>query len=781
MIVTGWSQIGDTPGHSARLLSVSFEVRRGVPATCCVSVGGGPAGSHNDRTNTASIRAARRDSPKTMIRAESVEAIKRDAGTVKLFRDMSIGLKLWTFAGAAALILAVFAGFGLMTMNKVKVNGPLYREIVLGKDLVADVLPPPEYIIETYLTALEMTTETDAGTLADLEKRIVRLRGEYDARHDYWTEYLADGEMKEALLVTSYEPAIRFYELLDAEFLPAIASGDTATAVSLVDGELKAAYDEHRSAIDAVVAMSLANNAAVETNATRVISTSTVYMAVLALGSIAAIAAFSFVMSRYLTSNIQAVGSALRRISSGDFSAQLDDKSSDELGDMTKAYGDMREYLLSAVSFAENVGAGDLSVVATPKSNKDALNNAFVVMIDSLRTLIAKLNANADGLAAASAQLAGAADQAGEAVQGISATSQQVAKGAQDQSRSMQDASISVSELSRTIISVGKGAKDQAHGVARAQEIVKQVAQASASTAQSAQHATEAAREADRAANSGREMVEKAIDGMARIRAAVQSESEKIAGLGQKSAEIGKIVAVIGEIAAQTNLLALNAAIEAARAGEQGRGFAVVAAEVRTLAERASQATKEIAALITAVQKGVDESVKATEQGAKQVAEGSQVVDQAGKALQQIIGSVSAVTGQIEQISAASEEVAASSDEMVKTIEGVSAIALATSEAVTSMSATSEQVARAMESISAVTEESSAAAEEASAGTEEMSAQVEEVVASTQALAKMADELKQAVSMFKLSDDGTVAKAAVEPIQVATPKALYRTPSRRAA
>ncbi len=170
-----------------------------------------------------------------------------------------------------------------------------------------------------------------------------------------------------------------------------------------------------------------------------------------------------------------------------------------------------------------------------------------------------------------------------------------------------------------------------------------------------AQKGAEGARQATETAQNGAAMVQRTIDGIGRIKNAVETASGEITKLGERSAEIGKIIAVIDDIAAQTNLLALNAAIEAARAGEQGRGFAVVADEVRNLAERVASATKEIADLIGGVQAGVDGSVKAMEDGSKETEEGTQLAAQAGESLQQILDAVAGVNTQIEQIASGSE------------------------------------------------------------------------------------------------------------------------------
>jgi methyl-accepting chemotaxis protein len=154
----------------------------------------------------------------------------------------------------------------------------------------------------------------------------------------------------------------------------------------------------------------------------------------------------------------------------------------------------------------------------------------------------------------------------------------------------------------------------------------------------------------------------------------VSDTAEKVEELGKSSDQIGKIIAVIDEIAEQTNLLALNAAIEAARAGEQGRGFAVVADEVRKLAERTTKATKEVAQTIEAVQAGTRTAVEKMHAGTAQVQAGVGAVTTAGASLAEIIQSAQEVRDMIAQIATAATQQAEVTRQITSSMEGISKI-----------------------------------------------------------------------------------------------------------
>jgi len=223
--------------------------------------------------------------------------------------------------------------------------------------------------------------------------------------------------------------------------------------------------------------------------------------------SIAIMMVIGFFLSRSIVSGVNIIGNALQKIALGDVTAEANITSKDEIGEMALSYGEMREYLVQSAEAANRIGNGDLTVEVKPRSENDALGNAFVRMVDSLRSLIGQVRTTADNLGGASNQLAGAAQQAGQSTQGMSATTQQLANGAQQQAESVDSTATAVGQLSKAIDQITRGSQEQAGQVEQASNIVSQVSKAVGEVAQNAQATATGSQEANEAARAGAEMV----------------------------------------------------------------------------------------------------------------------------------------------------------------------------------------------------------------------------------------------------------------------------------
>ncbi len=350
--------------------------------------------------------------------------------------DMRVKLVL-----AGFVLIAIFSAFWAMsfsTLNQLKVNGPNYKRIVQGKDLIADVLPPPEYILETYLVTMQMLGETKSEGIQKLVERVKTLKNDYMSRHEYWTKELDDSAMKKTLLENSYAPAVEFYRILEQKVIPAIEKSDKETATGLVYGALLDQYNEHRAAIDAVVQAATERNAKDEKQAAGEIAQRTGYMTGMGIAVIVLIIAILWMLSQSLSiaSTVTGIRDMLKAMVDGDLTMRLEARRSDDVGVVVTMVNTLAESLSEIITQIHSSASQLTAATEEISASSQQISNGAQQQSASFEELSSSVQANASNASSANeiAQVTSKeADKAGqgmdhtiEAMGGIEKSSKQI-------------------------------------------------------------------------------------------------------------------------------------------------------------------------------------------------------------------------------------------------------------------------------------------------------------------------------------------------------------------
>ncbi|USD82031.1 methyl-accepting chemotaxis protein [Bacillus safensis] len=354
--------------------------------------------------------------------------------------------------------------------------------------------------------------------------------------------------------------------------------------------------------------------------------------------------------------------------------------------------------LSTLVSSSKKISQGDLTEKIDVRSKDEIgqLGTSFNEMSESLRDVIQAVQTSVENVASSSEELTASAGQTTKATEHITSSIETFSNGNENQSEMVEQSAAHLKQMNEGL-----------NEVAETSDVI---------TASSVQSKT--------VAETGGQLVEQTVGQMKTIDHSVKEAEGVINGLEHKSKDITNILGVINGIADQTNLLALNAAIEAARAGESGRGFSVVAEEVRKLAVQSSDSAKEIEKLVNEIVSEIETSQNMFKAVNEEVKNGLTITDQTKESF--------------SQINEQTAEIAARINEMNTTVR--------------ELSKGSEQISKAVNEIADVSRESSASIQDIAASAEEQLASMEEISSSSTTLSQMAEELRDLIKKFKISE-----------------------------
>lgn len=371
-------------------------------------------------------------------------------------------------------------------------------------------------------------------------------------------------------------------------------------------------------------------------------------------------------LSRLIAEPIRALTPVARAFAQGDRSARAKVFAQDEVGELTTSFNILADRITESEQSLANQSAIEARKAERQKEENDQLQQEVI-------TLLLEIEEAQRGDLTVQAKVTDTT--LGSVADGFNATIRRLRQLVEQVKTSSLEVNQLVHHTEITVQEFSKSSLLQTKEITNAVEVAEQNSLSIQKVSESAQDAAEIARLGLTTAQAGEEKMVQTVASMETIRSTVASASKKMKQLAESSQEISQIVGIITNISEKTNLLAFNASIEAARAGENGQGFRVVADEVRRLADRVTEATKDIQLLVTNIQEETSEALQVMENGTTEVVAGTKLVGEAKETLQGLARISQNIDQYLQIISQSTVSQAATSQQVNRMMEAVNMIA----------------------------------------------------------------------------------------------------------